>query len=353
VRTRPSLHRQRYSPPPCGVAPPDTITVDVIVYDGFNALEAMGVSSVFAYANSHLERRGRRGRYDVKIAATDRGYVVSDAGVAIVTEKRLDPLAIPHTALVVGGRAIEDCVANNAGIVEWVRHAGTRGSRIAGLCVGTFLVAEAGLLNGKRATTHWSLTELLKNRHPEVSVCAGYLFVRDGSVWTSAGVTAGIDLALAIVEMDFGNDVAAGVEKDLVIHARRTGSQSQLRLHSASRTMRHPDIRAVQHWILDNIDKTLTAADMAQHAATSLRSFNRRFKEETGTTPTAFLSNARVEAARRLLEESDLPAKTIASRTGFKTYEAMRKAFHDTVGITPIAYREHATRAAQDETMES
>lgn len=319
---------------------PDTVTVDIVVHNGCNGLEAIGASSVFTYANTHLERRGRGGRYDVKFAAVNAGPVASDAGVALVAGKRLDPLAVPHTTLVAGGWNIEASIAGNPAIVEWLRHAGARGSRMAGLSGGAFFLADAGLLNGKQATTHWTHADRLKGKHPEVSIPAACIFVRDGRIWTSAGVAAGIDLALAIVEQDFGPDIALDVARDLVIYARRPGSQSQLSVHLSGEPARHHDIRAVQHWVLENIGKDVTAADMAGRVATSLRSFNRRFKEATGATPTAFLTRARVEAARRILEESDLPAKTIASRTGFKTYEAMRRAFHGALGVTPIAYRE-------------
>jgi transcriptional regulator GlxA family with amidase domain len=171
-------------------------------------------------------------------------------------------------------------------------------------------------------------------------VQADCIFIHDGTVWTSAGVTAGIDLCLGLVERDFGADVALDVARDLVVYLRRAGGQSQFSSHLISDATRHAEIRAVQNWALENIEKDIRSADMAMRLPRSIRSFNRCFKEETGTTPSAFLMRARVEAARRMLEEGRLPAKTIAGKAGFKTYEAMRKAFHATLGVTPLAYRE-------------
>ena len=316
------------------------LTVDIVIYDGFKALEAIGSLSVFTYANIHLERRGLSGRYDVKLASIRRGEIKSDTGVSLTSAKSLNTVSLPHTAIIVGAWKIEDAVGNAPEIVQWVEAAAGRMARTAALCSGAFFLAAAGLLDGKRATTHWAVADALKEKYPAVRVDADCIFIREGSIWTSAGVTAGIDLALALVEEDFGLDVALDVARDLVVYLKRPGGQSQFSSHLVSQATHHPGIREVQDWILSNIQNELSPSEMAERLSMSVRSFNRCFRRETGTTPTTFLSRARVEAARRMLEEGNLPAKTVAAKSGFKTYEAMRKAFQQALGVTPLAYRE-------------
>lgn len=316
------------------------LTVDIVIYDGFKALEAIGSLSVFTYANIHMERRGLPGRYDVKLASVRRGDVQSDTGVPLPSEKSLNTLSLPHTAIIVGAWNIEEAVGSAPEIVQWVEAAAGRMARTAALCSGAFFLAAAGLLDGKRATTHWAVADALRERYPAVLVDADCIFIRDGGIWTSAGVTAGIDLALALVEEDFGLDVALDVARDLVVYLKRPGGQSQFSAHLVSQATHHPGIRDVQGWILANIQKELFPSEMAERLSMSVRSFNRCFKRETGMTPSTFLTRARVEAARRMLEEGNSPAKTIAARSGFKTYEAMRKAFQQALGVTPLAYRD-------------
>lgn len=320
------------------------ITVDIVIYTGFKALEAIGPLSVFSYANFHLERRGLTGRYDVKLASTDCGEIRSDTGVFLHASKALSVLALPHTAIVVGAREIERALDETPQIIEWIEIAARRMTRTAALCSGAFFLAATGLLDGKRATTHWAVAEALQARYPAVQVDADCIFVREGPLWTSAGVTAGIDLALALVEEDFGLDIALDVARDLVVYLKRPGGQSQFSVHLSSQATSHPGIRNLQNWLLANLDKRVGLADMAARLSMSVRNFSRVFQRETSTTPSIFLEHARVEAARRLLEEGSLPAKTIAARTGFGAYEAMRKAFQKTLGVTPHAYRERFSR---------
>lgn len=316
------------------------LTVDIIVYDGFKALEAIGSLSVFTYANIHLERRGLPGRYDAKLASIRRSEIQSDTGVGFASAKRLNTLSLPHTAIIVGAWNIEDAVGNAPEIVQWLEATAGRMARTAALCSGAFFLAAAGLLDGKRATTHWASADALREKYPAVHVDADCIFIREGRVWTSAGVTAGIDLALALVEEDFGLDVALDVARDLVVYLKRPGGQSQFSAHLVSQATHHPGIRDVQSWILANAQKELSPSEMAERLSMSVRSFNRCFRRETGMTPSTFLTRARIEAARRMLEESNAPAKAIAASSGFKTYEAMRKAFQQALGVTPLAYRD-------------
>lgn len=316
------------------------LTVDVIIYNGFKALEAIGALSVFTYANSHLKNRGLGGGYDVKLASPHRGPIRSDTGVPLHADKRLNTLTVPHTAIIVGAWQIEEALDGAMDIVRWIESAAARVTRTAALCSGAFFLAEAGVLDGKRATTHWAVADALKIRYPAVRVDADCIFIQDGAIWTSAGVTAGIDLALALVEEDFGLDIALDVARDLVVYLKRPGGQSQFSSQLISQSTQHPGIREIQGWILENCEQDISPTDMEDRLSISVRSFNRCFKKETGMTPSGFLTRARIDAARRMLEEGNLPAKTIAAKAGFKTYEAMRKAFQGALSVTPLEYRE-------------
>jgi transcriptional regulator GlxA family with amidase domain len=316
------------------------VTVDIIIYPGFKALEAVGALSVFKYANIHLKERGRPGGYDVKLTSSAVGPVISETHIPLYAEKKLSPLNIPHTAVIVGAWDIEGAVTDASDIVEWLKSSKHVLSRTIALCSGAFFLAQAGLLDGMRATTHWAVAETLAHNFPAVDVDADCIFVRQGDIWTSAGVTAGLDLALAVVEQDFGPDIALDVARDLVVYLRRQGGQSQFSSHLVSHATQHPTMREMQNWMLAHLDQDLASPKLASRLAMSVRSFNRSFRKETGTTPTEFLMRARIEAARRMLEEGSLPAKTIAASSGFKTYEAMRKAFQFALGITPLDYRD-------------
>ncbi|MDR5756077.1 helix-turn-helix domain-containing protein [Caballeronia sp. LZ035] len=323
------------------------ITVDVIIYPGFKALEAVGALSVFKYANAHLRKRERSGAYDVKLTSMAIGPVMSETEIPLYAEKKLSSLNIPHTAVIVGAWDIEGAVNNVPDIVEWFKACASQLQRTIALCSGAFFLAQAGVLNGKRATTHWAVADMLQASYPTVELDSDCIFIQQGKVWTSAGVTAGLDLALAVVEQDFGADIALDVARDLVVFLRRQGGQSQFSAHLDCNATQNVSVRDLQNWMLEHLDQDLATPDMASRAAMSVRSFNRCFRKETGTTPTAFLMRARIEAARRMLEEGNLPAKTIAADSGFKTYDAMRKAFQTTLGITPLVYRERFGAAAE------
>ncbi|MBW8902047.1 MAG: AraC family transcriptional regulator, partial [Massilia sp.] len=194
--------------------PESTTTVDIVVYPGFKALEAIGPMSVFEYANLHLQRAGRQPGYDVRVCSTSTGSVQSDTLMSLEATKALDVLALPDNAIIVGARDIQRALADGAALVEWVSAASRRVKRLAALCSGAFFLAAAGVLDGKRATTHWSVAERLQTDYPAVRVEADAIFIHSDNLWTSAGVTAGIDLALALVEEDFGRDLALRVATD-------------------------------------------------------------------------------------------------------------------------------------------
>ncbi len=329
------------------MTPAQPLSLHIVVYPGFKALEAVGPLSVFHYANVHLVRRGRPEGYAVAVAAQARGMVRSDTLMALeATEALGDGLAgqggtLPDTALLVGARDIEGALAASPAIIDWARAAGPRVRRMVALCSGSFFLAAAGLLDGRRAATHWGVAARLQALHPAVAVDPDAIYVRDGHLWTSAGVTAGIDLALALVEEDYGHALALEVARDMVMYLKRPGGQSQFSVQLASQATSHRGMQDVQAWALEHLSEPLTLQVLAGRAAMSERHFRRVFVQETGRTPSAFIESARLEAARRLLEsEAALPLKTVAARVGLGSEQALRHLFLRHLGIPPQAYRE-------------
>ena len=326
--------------------------IDLVVYPGFKALEAVGPMSVFDYANVHLHQHGRPDGYAVRVVAAQAGAVQSDTLMALTATHTLAELeqqaAGPGcTVVLVGSRNIEQVLAASPDLVAWAARVAPRVGRMIALCSGSFFLAAAGLLDGRRAATHWSVAALLRQRYPAIDVDPDAIYVRDGSLWTSAGVTAGIDLALALVEEDFGHALALEVARDLVMYLKRPGGQSQFSVQLASQGVTHRDIQAVQTWVLQNLQEPMPLAALAARAAMSERHFRRVFVQETGQTPSAFVDAARLEGARRLLESSSqqqggtaLPLKTVAARVGMGSEQALRQLFVRHLGITPQAYRE-------------
>ena len=318
--------------------------VDLVVYPGFKALEAVGPMSVFDYANVHLRENGRPDGYVVRVVAEQAGPVRSDTLMALEATETLGNLThggVGCTVIVVGSRNIELALAASPGLVAWAAQVAPEVDRMIALCSGSFFLAAAGLLDGRRAATHWSVADLLQQRHPSIQVDADAIYVRDGALWTSAGVTAGIDLALALVEEDFGHALALEVARDLVVYLKRPGGQSQFSVQLASQSTGHRDIQAVQNWVLQHLDEPMPVAALAAQAAMSERHFRRVFVQETGQTPSAFVEAARLEGARRVLEShATLPLKTVAARVGLGSEQVLRHLFVRHLGVTPQAYRE-------------
>jgi transcriptional regulator GlxA family with amidase domain len=316
------------------------ITVDIIVYPGFKAMEAIGPMSVFEYANLHRQRRGQAPAYDVRVASFKTGPVRSDTLMSLDATKIINTLALPHTAVVVGARHIQDALVESAAIIDWVAGAAPRLARLASLCSGAFFLAAAGVLDGKRATTHWGVAGRLQADFPAIDVDADAIFIRADNVWTSAGVTAGMDLALALVEQDYGRELALEVATEMVVYLKRPGGQSQFSAHLLSERTAKPDIRTLQSWILDNLHEKLSGAQLADKAMMSERHFARVFQQEVGMSAQEFIEASRFERASQLLADVALPLKTVAARACFSDEAHMRRVFLKKLGITPKVYRE-------------
>ena len=314
-------------------------SVTLVVFPDFKALEAIGVLAVLNYAGQHLQRAGLSGGYSVTIAAPEPGPVRSDTLMSLGASAALPETAPLDTVFVVGAQNIETVLTRETALVDWCMRRAFEAERFTALCTGSFILAAAGLLDGRKAATHWNYAARLKRLFPEVDVDANAIFVQDGPLWTSAGVTAAIDLALAFVEQDFGRDVALRVARDMVMYLKRPGGQSQFSTMLTGQMSGSSGLRDIQTWLGMRFDQPTTLDDMAAQAKMSVRSFTRAFATEFEVTPMAYLEGLRCDRAKALLLDTDLPMKTVAFRSGFSSDEQMRKVFRRRFSLSPRDYR--------------
>jgi transcriptional regulator GlxA family with amidase domain len=313
--------------------------VVMLAYEDADLLDVAGPVEVFAVAAQWLRHRGSAPGYAVEVVASRPGALRTGAGLRLLPHRALREVRGPIDTLLVAGGIGTPAALADARLVAWLRATARRVRRIASICSGAFLLAEAGLLDGRRATTHWSVGRLMAERYPRVRVETDPIFVRDGRVWTSAGVTAGIDLSLALVEEDCGREAALAVARQLVVFLQRPGGQSQFSAQLRAQAARREPLREVQSWVADAPAGDLSVAALARRAAMSPRHFARVFAREVGTTPARYVERARVEAARRSLESTARGVEEVAAECGFGSAEIMRRAFQRTVRVSPAAYR--------------
>ncbi|WIM10106.1 GlxA family transcriptional regulator [Enhydrobacter sp.] len=304
----------------------------LLAYDGCQLLDVTGPAAVFGAANEAVGRRA----YDLRILSPDGGMVATNSGVAIQTRRfggRAD------TLLVAGGSRGLPAVTARTDVRRWLQRMAPFAARYGSVCTGAFVLAAAGLLDGKRVATHWASCEKLARRYPALSVDADALYVVDGKVWTSAGVTTGIDMALALVEADLGASVANLIARHFVLYARRPGYQSQFSPLLQVQTKAEAPFAALIEWMQSHLDAALDVPALARRAGLSERSFYRKFTGATGKTPAQFVERLRLEAARTLMTR-DLPLKVIAGRVGLGSPARLGAAFERGFGMTPSLFRE-------------
>jgi transcriptional regulator GlxA family with amidase domain len=307
----------------------------IVAFPGVQTLDVVGPAEVFSTA----DRLASGGEYAVDVVAASGGALTTGSGLQLLPHRSLTGVRGPiDTLMVAGGTGVADAMADER-LVRWIRTAAQRARRVASVCNGAFLLAEAGLLDGRRATTHWAACAELRRRYPSVEVEDAPIFVRDGDVYTSAGVTAGIDLALAMVEDDLGAAVARDAARWLVLFLRRPGNQAQFSSGPAWQPATRPPLRDLQSWIADNLTADLSVAALAERAYMSPRNFARAFRREVGVTPGAYVESARLERARAELEAGDASVDAVAALCGFGTVETMRRAFQRRFDVNPAAYR--------------
>jgi transcriptional regulator GlxA family with amidase domain len=318
-----------------------TRRVVFVVFDGFQSLDLVGPHEVFACAGRFTGSVGGAvDPYRCEVAARAAGPVAASSGLPVHAGHAVADLDLRgiDTLIAVGGRGVDEA-RHDAELVDWIARAGAGARRVASVCSGVFLLAAAGLAEGRRVTTHWGRERQLAREHPELEVDCDPIFIRDGRLWTSAGVTAGMDLALALVDDDLGHDVAHAVACELVLHLRRPGSQSQFSVPLWSRQPSTDPIRAAVAAVHADPGAGHGIAALAAHAHLSPRHLQRRFTAEVGVPPAAYVGQVRLEAARRALVEGDEPVDAVARRLGFGTAETLRRTFHRHLGVAPSEYR--------------
>jgi transcriptional regulator GlxA family with amidase domain len=308
--------------------------IGVLVFPDFQLLDAAGPISVFEIAG-----RFAKAPLPIRVMAAEAGAVRSSSGVEMLARK-FGPANAITTLIIVGGDGVE-AAARNSCTLNFVRAVARRGARVASVCSGTFLLAEAGLLDGRRATTHWQRTRQFLATYPQVKLEPDQIFVRDGNIWSSAGISAGIDLALAMAAEDHGDAVVEKTARQLVLYHRRSGGQSQF---SSLLELKAPTGRfgPLLTWARENLDARLTVEDLAERAGMSSRHFTRAFIAETGTTPSKAIERLRIEEARARVQSSSEAIERVAETTGFGDPERMRRAFIRAFGQPPQSMRRAA-----------
>ena len=325
-------------PKPPQIPPAATRQVEVLAFPDVQLLDVAGPVQVFSDASYWAARPRMAPPYEIRVIAPEGVQIRATSGLIFATERLPDPAGPLDTLIVAGGQGVMRA-AEDASLIGWLKLRAGAARRTASVCTGAFLLAAAGLLDKRRAVTHWEYCDLLSRRHPAVMVEPDPIFVRDGPIWSSAGVTAGIDLALALVEEDFGRAIALRVARHLVVFLKRPGGQAQF---SAALSLQSADdhFADLQDWLVEHLAEKLPLSRLASQAAMSERTFLRRYREATGLTPARAIERLRVEAARQFLTETRLPAKRIAARCGFGSEETMRRSFVRLQGVSPQDYRQ-------------
>jgi transcriptional regulator GlxA family with amidase domain len=314
------------------VQPRDVVFV---VFADIQGIDLIGPAEVFAGANQQLGRPV----YRTRVVATAAGPLPTTGGVTIVADEAIADVAEPIDTLVVVGGNGTDGALTDPHLVAHVARLAQGARRVTSVCSGAFILARAGLLDGRRATTHWNVCDVLASAFPTVQVEADPIYVRDGNVWTSAGVTAGMDLALALVDDDHGHDVALAIARRMVLFLRRPANQSQFSAPLQAQVADRDGIRDAQHLVTEHPEGDCSVAALSRVAAMSERNFARCFTAEVGMTPARYVERVRIETARRLLEDTDEGVEAVATAAGFGTAETMRRTFLRVLRTNPTEYR--------------
>jgi transcriptional regulator GlxA family with amidase domain len=313
------------------------IRVGVVAPNGSQAVDFMGPIDAFNEANHCADGVMR---YKVDLIGVRAGPIVASSGVRLLPDKIIGPhLEFYDTILVAGGQDTQATTRDRV-LLDWLIEVAPSARRIGSICNGTFALAAAGLLDGRRAATHWNSTKELASMFPSVRMEPDCLFVRDGSVYTAAGVTAGIDLCLHLIESDCGHSVSLDVARMLVMFVRRSGGQSQISEFLKAQSAKNTQIADVMDWALENLHADLSVDELAKRVGMSTRNFSRAFQSELLTTPARYIEHVRVEAARLLLETTSLSIQQIAYRTGFVSPGNMRRAFVRILQVSPADHRQ-------------
>jgi len=321
--------------------------VVMLGYDDAQILDITGPLEVFSRSARWLRDKGFCSdlAYSIELVAASAGPLRTSSGLCLIAERCYREVEQADTLLVAGGIGCHGAMVDDD-VLGWIRSIAPGVTRLGSVCTGALVLGSAGLLDGKSATTHWGYVDTLRTLGHAIHVQPDSIYVRDGNLYTSAGVTAGMDMALAMVESDWGQPVALAVAQELVMFLKRPGGQSQFSSHLAAQFSEDDKLRELQLWILDHLDHDLSVAELAARVAMSERNFTRRFAAGVGASPAQYVAHARLEAARRRLEENNLRIAQVARRCGFGTEESMRRAFVAELGVSPSDYRERFRSSA-------
>ncbi|MBI2256057.1 MAG: DJ-1/PfpI family protein [Proteobacteria bacterium] len=309
----------------------------MFIYPDAHLLDISGPMSLFAAANDFAGYAA----YDVSLAAARAGNVMTSAGIALCASRRIGRvMAGIDTLLVAGGIGI-DAQLKERHVIGWLKRQAPHCRRVASVCSGALLLAEAGLLDGRRAVTHWVRCDQLSADYPQVTVEYDPIFVRDGKFYSSAGISAGMDLALALIEEDLGAAIVGQLAREFVLYMRRSGGQAQFSPALRAQDTAPGRIAGLQQWILGHLHQSMDVETLSARVAMSPRHFARRFLEETGMTPAAFVAAARVDAARQALAAGHEQIDVVAARFGFGSAERLRRTFRRHLAVTPTQFRQH------------
>jgi transcriptional regulator GlxA family with amidase domain len=324
--------------------PPQLKRIAMLLYDDCDLLDFSGPTAVFHSAARHLIRTGQAHEllYVVEPVSISGGPIRTLQGIVIQTMKAPEFNAGEIDTLIVSG-GFDDHRTCNPAMLDWIRRNSGQVRRVASVCCGAFLLGGAGLLGGRRATTHWEDCDRFQSDFPDVEVCPDAIYVRDGNIWTAAGITSGIDMALALVEEDYGHGLTLLVARNLVVFYKRPGGQSQFSAPLQSQAVEGP-LGALLGWIIEHPREDLRTDQLAGRANMSLRNFYRAFEAATGTSPADWVEMARTEIAKRYLEQSSEKVEQVAYKSGFTSYEQMRKVFARRAGVSPTQYRSRFAR---------
>lgn len=315
--------------------------VSTLIFPGASSYYVSGAAEVFSTANGHLQRDwGAKGDvYVLDVVAPTTAPVTMDMGLRMLPDRTVkDPVRGVGTLLLSAGSSagIDGALADKD-VMSWIKRTAAKADRVASMCTGAFLLAEAGLVKDS-ITTHWGACDRMRQRFPHLSVNGDSIYVKDGNIYSSAGSTAAMDLALALVEEDLGRKLAMNVARDLVMFLKRPGGQSQFSTALLAQAANTDSLRDLPEWIADNLDEDLSVEALARRAGMSPRNFARIFTAETKLTPAKYVERARLERARQLMEDTKMPLLSVATKAGFESHQQLRRTFVRWLGVTPAEY---------------
>lgn len=325
-------------------------TIGIILYPGVEIIDVVGPMEVFIFANTRLKKEGLTTEpvYRIEVIAKDGQPVTTLSGLQVIPTSTFSEFDEHLDTLIIPGGEIPNIAEQDTDLMAWINAYSNKTRRLASICTGAFVLAKSGLLDGHRVTTHWNYGNRLTEAYPGISVEPDRIFVRDGSIWSSGGITSGIDLALAMLEEDWGHPLALFIAQYLVVYLKRPGGQSQYSAYLSNDAVKRRDIRELQAWIMENLAADLKVETLAERVNMSPRNFARIFIAETGITPAKFVERVRIDLSRHYLENTHLQIAEVAQKVGFNDTETMRRTFIRHVSINPFDYRARFGKRSSD-----